>query len=54
VYHHVSPEHLKRYLAEFDFRYNERMSLGVTDAERAAKAVRGARCRRQAADVRST
>ena len=22
VYHHVSPQHLKRYLAEFDFRYN--------------------------------
>ena len=20
--HHVSPQHLKRYLAEFDFRYN--------------------------------
>ena len=24
TYHHVSPQHLKRYLAEFDFRYNER------------------------------
>jgi hypothetical protein len=22
VYHHVSAHHLKRYLAEFDFRYN--------------------------------
>jgi hypothetical protein len=32
---------LKRYLAEFDFRYNERMALGVTDAVRAAKAVKG-------------
>ncbi len=41
VYHHVSPQHLKRYLAEFDFRYNERMALGVNDAQRAAKAVRG-------------
>lgn len=41
VYHHVSPQHLKRYLAEFDFRYNERMALSVTDAERSAKAVAG-------------
>jgi transposase-like protein len=41
VYHHVSPQHLKRYLAEFDFRYNERMGLNVTDAERATKAVKG-------------
>ena len=24
AYHHVSPEHLHRYLAEFDFRYNHR------------------------------
>jgi hypothetical protein len=28
-YHHVSREQLKRYLAEFDFRYNERAALGV-------------------------
>ena len=41
TYHHVSPQHLKRYLAEFDFRYNERSSLNVTDAERATKAVAG-------------
>lgn len=41
VYHHVSPQHLKRYLAEFDFRYNERSALLVSDAERAAKAVKG-------------
>jgi transposase-like protein len=46
VYHHVSPAHLKRYLAEFDFRYNERSSLGVSDAERAAKAIRGAEGKR--------
>ena len=24
AYHHVSPEHLHRYLSEFDFRYNAR------------------------------
>ena len=41
VYHHVSPQHLKRYLAEYDFRYNERSALNVTDAERALKAVKG-------------
>ena len=41
VYHHVSQQHLKRYLAEFDYRYNERMALGVNDAERARKAVAG-------------
>jgi transposase-like protein len=41
TYHHVSPQHLKRYLAEFDFRYNERAALNVTDKDRAAKAVAG-------------
>ena len=41
VYHHVSPQHLKRYLAEFDFRYNERQALGVNDEARAHKALRG-------------
>src|SRR5882757_11099286 len=38
TYHHVSPKHLKRYLAEFDFRYNERMALGVSDEARTTKA----------------
>jgi hypothetical protein len=41
VYHHVSPQHLKRHLAEFNFRYNERAGLDVTDAERTVKAVKG-------------
>ena len=41
VYHHVSAEHLKRYLAEFDFRYNERIALGVDDQERTTRALRG-------------
>lgn len=41
TYHHISQQHLKRYLAEFDFRYNERLSLEITDAERARKAVSG-------------
>ena len=38
VYHHVSPGHLKRYLGEFDFRYNTR---DVTDFERADEALKG-------------
>jgi transposase-like protein len=46
VYHHVSQEHLKRYLAEFDFRYNERVALGVSDQERTEKAIKGAVGRR--------
>ena len=41
TYHHVSQQHLKRYLAEFDYRYNERISLGVNDSERMAKSVQG-------------
>ena len=41
TYHHVSQQHLKRYLAEFDFRYNERMALGVSDEARTTKALRG-------------
>jgi len=42
TYHHVSEAHLKRYLAEFDFRHNERSALGVSDTERAEKAIKGA------------
>ena len=41
TYHHVSPQHLKRYLGEFDFRHNEREALGVDDTARAEKAVAG-------------
>lgn len=38
VYHHVSKEHLHRYLAEFDFRYNNRK---IDDNERTLKALVG-------------
>ena len=41
TYHHVSQQHLKRYLAEFDFRYNERIALGVNDRDRVAKSIAG-------------
>ncbi len=46
TYHHVSEAHLKRYLAEFDFRHNERSALGVDDSERATKALQGIRGKR--------
>jgi hypothetical protein len=38
--------HLHRYLAEFDFRYNNRSALGIEDTERATKAIRGAEGKR--------
>ena len=41
VYHHVSQEHLKRYLCEFDFRYNYRIALGFNDTARAELAIKG-------------
>lgn len=41
TYHHVSQQHLKRYLAEFDFRYNERAKLDVSDTQRTTEALRG-------------
>ncbi len=41
VYHHVSQQHLKRYLAEFDFRYNERSGLGVDDWQRTTRVMKG-------------
>jgi transposase-like protein len=41
VYHHVSETHLHRYAAEFDFRHNNRMALGVDDVERTDLALRG-------------
>jgi transposase-like protein len=41
VYQHCSEKHLHRYLAEFDFRYNNRVKLGVGDVERANCALKG-------------
>jgi transposase-like protein len=46
TYQHCQEKHLHRYLAEFDFRYNNRSSLGVEDKARAVKAVRGAKGKR--------
>jgi len=41
VYQHCSEKHLHRYLAEFDFRYNNRIALGVDDVARAATLAEG-------------
>jgi hypothetical protein len=41
TFHHVSEQHLHRYLAEFDFRYSNRSALGVEDGARATLAMRG-------------
>ena len=42
VYQHCSEKHLHRYLSEFDFRYSNRVALGVHDGERADLAIKGA------------
>jgi transposase-like protein len=39
TYHHVSEAHLQRYVNEFDFRFTHRTAQGVTDHERAIKAL---------------
>ncbi len=41
VYQHCGEAHLHRYLAEFDFRYSNRVRLGVDDMTRTEKAVAG-------------
>ncbi|MGB6446662.1 MAG: transposase [Xanthobacteraceae bacterium] len=41
TYQHRKEKHLHRYLAEFDFRYSNRVRLGVDDVERTARAVKG-------------
>lgn len=42
VYQHCSEKHLHRYLSEYEFRFNTRTKLGVTDKERAALAIKAA------------
>jgi transposase-like protein len=41
VYQHCAEKHLHRYLAEFDFRYSNRVALGVNDVARADRALKG-------------
>jgi transposase-like protein len=46
VYQHVSEAHLQRYLTEFDFRYSNRVKLGINDVERTDLVIQGAQGRR--------
>jgi transposase-like protein len=41
IYQHCAEKHLHRYLSEFDFRYSNRIALGVDDQDRADKALKG-------------
>jgi hypothetical protein len=41
IYQRCTEKHLHRYLAEFDFRYNNRVTKGVDDIERANRAFYG-------------
>jgi hypothetical protein len=46
IYQHCGHNHLNRYLAEFDFRYNNRVKLGVNDEQRAEKLLLGVKGKR--------
>jgi len=41
TFHHVGEQHLQRYVTEFDFRYNYRTAMNVTDVERTDFALKG-------------
>ena len=42
VYQHCAEKHLHRYLAEFDFRYNNRIAQGIDDMDRFCYVLSGA------------
>jgi transposase-like protein len=42
IYQHIDQKHIDRYLAEFDFRYNNRAKLGIDDIQRTDRAIKGA------------
>ena len=46
TYQHCKEKHLHRYLAEFDFRYKNRIALEIDDNQRAAKALLGVKGKR--------
>ncbi|HUF86272.1 MAG TPA: IS1595 family transposase [Thermohalobaculum sp.] len=46
VYQHCGKQHLHRYTAEFEFRYNHRAALDIDDATRAAAIAKGAEGKR--------
>jgi hypothetical protein len=41
TYTFCGEQHLQCYLAEFQFRYNNRSGLGISDGERTARAMKG-------------
>lgn len=41
VYQHCGEQHLHRYLAEYEFRYNNRIANGVDDRQRAVEGLKG-------------
>jgi len=41
VYQHCAKKHLHRYVAEFEFRYHNRVANGFDDRERSEQAIRG-------------
>jgi hypothetical protein len=41
IYQHCGEQHLHRYLAEFEFRYNHRIANGFDDTDRAAALLDG-------------
>ena len=41
IYQHCGEQHLHRYLAEFEFRYNNRVALGFNDPDRSRQALLG-------------
>lgn len=41
VYQHCGEQHLHRYLAEFEFRYNNRIANGVDDRARTIAGLKG-------------
>jgi transposase-like protein len=46
VYQHCSEKHLHRYVAEFDFRYSNRIKLGVGDMARTERVLAGIKGKR--------
>jgi len=47
VYQHCGEQHLHRYLAEYEFRYNNRIANGVDDGQRAVEGLKGIVGKRQ-------
>lgn len=41
IYQHCGEQHLHRYLAEYEFRYNNREALGCNDRDRSISAMQG-------------